>query len=130
VRAYYPTDGTVSDADFVSTFANQGLQAQLDNSSSNKKIVAKEVPSDYSISNYPNPFNPTTTINYQLPSDGIVTLKVYDVVGKEVATLVNAHRSAGTYSVEFNASGLPSGIYIYRLSANNFTESKKMLLMK
>jgi hypothetical protein len=121
---------TESDMAFVSTFADESLLSQLDNSSSNKKVVAKEVPSNYSISNYPNPFNPTTTINYQLPSDGMITLKVYDVIGKEVATLVNAHRAAGTYNVEFNASGLPSGIYIYRLNANNFTESKKMLLMK
>jgi hypothetical protein len=116
------------DPDFVSTCARIGA-AMLENSSAQKKEF-EEIPNEYSIINYPNPFNPTTVINYQLPVNGMVTLKIYDVLGKEIATLVNENKSAGYYNVEFNASGLPSGIYIYRLNANNFTESKKMLLMK
>jgi hypothetical protein len=83
--------------------------------------------------NYPNPFNPTTTISYQIPEKGFVTLKVYDVLGNEVATLVNeesATGGAGSYEVEFNATGLPSGIYFYQLRTGEFIETKKMILLK
>lgn len=80
--------------------------------------------------NYPNPFNPTTVLNYQIPSAGKVSLKVFDVLGREVQTLVNEIKSPGRYSVEFNASKLASGIYIYRLQAGEFTESRKMMLLK
>ena len=92
--------------------------------------VNAEKPNEYSIANYPNPFNPTTTINYQLPENGFVTIKVYDVLGKEVATLVNENKSAGYYKVDFDASRLTSGVYIYTINANGFVQSKKMLLMK
>ncbi|MCB0728915.1 MAG: T9SS type A sorting domain-containing protein [Ignavibacteriae bacterium] len=88
-------------------------------------------PSTYALSqNYPNPFNPTTTINFDLPTDGNVSLKLYDMSGKEVATLVNEVRSAGYYSVNFNASQLTSGVYFYTISADNFTATRKMLLVK
>jgi hypothetical protein len=80
--------------------------------------------------NYPNPFNPSTVIKYQLPEAGLVTLNVYDVLGNEIVTLVNEKKSAGTHSVEFNGSGLPSGIYFYELVDRNFVETKKMILMK
>ena len=80
--------------------------------------------------NYPNPFNPSTTIGYQLPTAGIATLKVYDALGREVATLINEEKSAGNHSVEFNAATLPSGTYIYRISAGNFSQTKKMILSK
>ncbi|HMQ70779.1 MAG TPA: T9SS type A sorting domain-containing protein, partial [Ignavibacteria bacterium] len=88
-------------------------------------------PSAYALSqNYPNPFNPSTTINFDLPTDGNVSLKLYDMSGKEVATLVNEVRAAGYYSVNFNASQLTSGVYFYSISADNFTATKKMLLVK
>ena len=87
--------------------------------------------------NYPNPFNPTTTISYQLPKDGIVTLKVYDMLGREVATLVNDKlKTPGRYSVNFNASSLASGVYIYQLKVNDhaggngYTATKKLMLLK
>ena len=80
--------------------------------------------------NYPNPFNPSTVISYQLPVNSNVTLKVYDLLGKEVATLVDEYKPAGSFSVEFNADGLSSGIYFYILRAESFTETKKMILMK
>ncbi|MGE5436946.1 MAG: T9SS type A sorting domain-containing protein [Syntrophothermus sp.] len=80
--------------------------------------------------NYPNPFNPSTTISYQIPSFGRVTLKVYDILGREVASLVDEYKSEGKYSVQFNASNLPSGIYVYELKSNNFVSSKKLLLVK
>ncbi len=80
--------------------------------------------------NYPNPFNPTTTINYQLPTNGLVTLKVYDILGREVATLVNEKQNRGNYSVTFNASRLASGVYFYRLAAGSFVSVKKLMLVK
>jgi hypothetical protein len=84
--------------------------------------------------NYPNPFNPTTVISYQLPVNSQVTLKVYDVLGKEVATLVNGEMKAGSYTVPFNTntgtSGLSSGVYLYRLEAGSFVSTKKLILMK
>ena len=80
--------------------------------------------------NYPNPFNPSTTIKYQIPNAGLVTLKVYDLLGNEVATLVNKEKPVGTYEIGFSASGLSSGIYFYKLQSGNFTETKKMILIK
>jgi len=80
--------------------------------------------------NYPNPFNPATTIRYELQTSTIVTLKVFDVLGREVATLVNQHQPAGRYTSEFKGAHLPSGVYIYRLQAGQYSESKKMLLTK
>jgi len=80
--------------------------------------------------NYPNPFNPSTTIKYQLPKDGIVTLKVYDILGSEVATLVNEQKTAGRYEVSFDASKLASGVYIYKLQSGEYISSRKMMLLK
>ncbi len=80
--------------------------------------------------NYPNPFNPTTQINYQLPKESFVNIKVYNMLGKEVANLVNSYKTAGNYSIEFNASKLSTGTYIYKIIAGNFTDVKKMLLLK
>lgn len=80
--------------------------------------------------NYPNPFNPSTTISYQLPETGNVNIKVYDVLGKEVATLVNNEQRAGSYKVDFNGSSLASGIYYYQIRAGKFVETKKMILLK
>ncbi|MBC8044127.1 MAG: T9SS type A sorting domain-containing protein, partial [Rhizobacter sp.] len=80
--------------------------------------------------NYPNPFNPSTTINYQISQAGNVSLKVYDVLGREVATLVNQKQNAGSYQVQFNASRLSSGVYFYKLQAGNFAESRKLTLVK
>jgi hypothetical protein len=80
--------------------------------------------------NYPNPFNPSTFINFSLPENGLVILKVYDVLGREVATLINQEMVADYHTVEFDASQLTSGIYFYRIQVNNFTSVKKMILMK
>ena len=90
-----------------------------------------QVPSEYSLSqNYPNPFNPSTTIRFSIPEKGYVQLKVYDVLGKEVANLVDGNRESGYYEVNFDGSRLASGLYIYKLSAGNFISTKKMLMIK
>jgi len=84
--------------------------------------------------NYPNPFNPSTNIGFRIYDFGFVSLKVYDVLGNEIATLVNEYKPAGSYEVEFNASSyirrLVSGIYFYQLRAGNFVQTKKMLMIK
>ena len=91
----------------------------------------KPVITDYALfQNYPNPFNPITTISYQIPKSGEVTIKVYDSIGKEVATLVNEEKQRGRYSVMFDASNLTSGIYFYSLTSGNFKETKKLILLK
>jgi len=88
-------------------------------------------PSDFVLyQNYPNPFNPSTKISWQSTVGSWQSLKIYDVLGNEVQTLFNENKSAGKYEVTFDASGLPSGIYFYKLQAGNFTETKKMLLLK
>jgi hypothetical protein len=89
------------------------------------------IPAGYNLSqNYPNPFNPATSINYDLPAEGKVSLKIFDISGKEIMTLVNEVKTAGYYSVNFNASALSSGVYFYTISANNFVQTKKMILVK
>ncbi len=89
------------------------------------------VPQSYSLSqNYPNPFNPTTVISYQLPVNSQVTLKVYDVLGREVQTLVDEHQSAGDHWVRFDGTNLPSGVYFYRLQAGTYHNTKKLVLLK
>lgn len=80
--------------------------------------------------NYPNPFNPTTKISWQSPVSGWQTLKVYDVLGNGVATLVNEYKPAGNYEVEFDASSLPSGVYFYQLKAGDFVQTNKMILLR
>ena len=90
------------------------------------------IPKNYNIAqNFPNPFNPSTIINYQVPQNTFVSLKVYNSLGQEVATMVNGLVSAGTHEVQFNASNLSSGVYYYVIRAGeNFVQSKKMMLLK
>lgn len=88
-------------------------------------------PASYELAqNYPNPFNPATTINFSIPEAAMVSLKVYDILGKEVATLINEEKTSGIYSVSFDASNLPTGTYIYKITAGNFISTRKMLLLK
>jgi len=90
-----------------------------------------DIPNEFRLEqNYPNPFNPSTSINYHLPSNTFVVLKVFDILGREVDTLVNRLQDAGNYSVQFNASNLPSGLYFYRLDTETYHSTKKLLLLK
>jgi len=89
------------------------------------------LPERYLLSqNYPNPFNPTTVIGYQVPVVSDVKLIVYDLLGREVAMLVNEREAAGSHSVQFNASGLASGVYLYKLTTGSFVQTRKMILLR
>jgi len=91
----------------------------------------KGIPNSFELfQNYPNPFNPNTTINYSISEKGFVQLKVYDLLGKEVTTLVNEEKTRGNYSVSFSGSNLPSGVYIYSIRVNNFIQNRKMILLR
>jgi hypothetical protein len=108
---------------------------QIDNSGtfkySNEAEVTISVPKVLTLANYPNPFNPTTTLSFTLAQDGFTTLKIYNVLGKEVATLVNGEMKAGiTNTVAFDASKLASGVYFSRLENNGSAQIKKLVLMK
>ncbi len=98
---------------------------------SNEINVEVELPLEYILEqNYPNPFNPSTTINYSIPEDGFVKLAVYNLLGEEVATLVNSFQKADRYNISFNASDLSSGVYVYKIESTNFSASRKLVLMK
>ena len=108
-------------------------QMDYDGTTEYSSIVEVEItqPIEYSLSqNYPNPFNPSTTIAYSILKDGLVTLKVYDVLGEEVVTLINEVQSAGTRNITFYASELSSGVYYYQLVSGGFISTKKLILMK
>jgi hypothetical protein len=96
-----------------------------------KKGIAPEKIYTYELSqNYPNPFNPETTIRYSIPEKSRVIIKVFDVLGKEIKTVVDNELAEGTHQVKFNAGGLPSGVYFYRITAGKYSETKKMLVTK
>jgi hypothetical protein len=113
---------------FESAYSNQ-VGARVKGAALEK--ISNSALNEYSLDqNYPNPFNPSTKISYSIKEEGLVKLKVYDVLGKEVATLINENKPAGNYEVEFNASQLPSGMYIYKIQSGQFSDVKKMLLTK
>ena len=91
----------------------------------------EHIPTEFSLKqNYPNPFNPSSKIKYNVSSLSFISLKVYDLLGKEIATLVNEEKTPGEYEVEFDALGLPSGIYFYQLTAEGISDVKKLVLLK
>ena len=92
----------------------------------NKSILLRPI----LMQNYPNPFNPKTKINYTIKKESYVTIKVYDLYGREIVVLVNEEKSPGNYEVEFNGSNLSSGVYFYKIRAGNFINTKKLILMK
>ena len=98
---------------------------------SNTVEVTGIVPNEFALKqNYPNPFNPSTKIEYQLPSEEKVSIRIFDILGNEVAQLVNEKIAAGVHTVEFDAANLPSGIYFYQISAGQYSQTKKLMLLK
>jgi len=90
-----------------------------------------QIPNEFALyQNYPNPFNPTTNIKYQIAKQGHVTLKVFDIIGNEITTLIDSEHSPGLYEIKFDANKLTSGIYFYKISHEDFLITKKMLLIK
>ncbi len=133
------TTTEMNDYSFVDKSVSTGIynyrlkQIDFDGTFEYSNIIEVDltVPSEFVLyQNYPNPFNPSTNINFQLAEKSFVTLKVYDMLGKEVAVLVNETRDAGNHIINFDASQFSSGLYLYTITAGNFSSSKKMLLMK
>ena len=121
--APFNDDGGI-DAGAVYLFEKSGVVSVEDKS-------LESIPRKFNLSqNYPNPFNPSTTIEFSIPQQSFVTLKVYDLLGREIASLVNKELQSGSYKTQFNASNLASGVYLYRLSADGFIQTKKLMLMK
>ena len=122
----------VSDSDLVAgTWGTSVWRWPLSQLLTAVRPIVNQVPIAFNLAqNYPDPFNPTTVIEYTIPKDSHVTLKIYDVLGQEVKTLVNQDQRVGRYSVNFNGSRLASGVYFYRLVAGNHVITKKMLMIK
>jgi hypothetical protein len=126
VRSRYPDDGEVKQAAWVYSIA--GSTIGLGRSTPDPQ---EGIPTNYVLmQNFPNPFNPSTTIQYSIPKDAHVSLVVYDVLGREVAMLESGIKAAGSYRVNFDASRLASGVYMYRLEADEFSMIRKMLVVK
>lgn len=128
LKRKYPNDELVNQ---IKTIKGLGvISNNLEPNAELMPVTSEEKSSGLTISNYPNPFNPATTISFSLPKSGPASLKVYNLLGQEVALLINEELSAGRHQVKFDASRLASGIYVYILKANDFTATKKMILMK
>ena len=130
-------NGTLNCVNFCNTGTNtaiavgqKGIIAVYEKVLAQDTVICVDSPSKIKLQNYPNPFNPTTVINFKLPEQSDVELKIYDVLGNEVATLINESKPAGSYEVEWNASDFPSGVYVYSLRAGTNIQIKKMLLLK
>lgn len=132
-QSYYKSGSNWLDfynVDSTGNFCIKGLFVN-DTISTGSQNTGNIIPENYSLSqNYPNPFNPSTTIVFSIPENEFVTLKIYNVLGEEIRTLVSGCRNASNYKITFNASNLSSGMYYYKITTNNFTETKKMILIK
>ena len=117
--------------DYIYSSTEHSTYRRLLSESTGINFISSEIPSNYSLfQNYPNPFNPSTNIKYQISKNSFVILKVYDLLGREISTLVNELQKAGVYEVQFSNSELTSGIYFYRMQAGNYSETKKMVYIK
>jgi len=129
VRTYFTACVCTGEGDWVDTVKVSCCPTGSEDSGN--KMNPNFKPSEFSIEqNYPNPFNPVTLIKFFVPVESMIELKIYDVAGKEVATLVTGIQKAGHHEVTWDANGLASGIYFYNLTAGSFSEQKKMILMK
>jgi len=132
----YSIDGTVSQSvagssSNTSDINDIGFWYLQSNAVTGVRSQSDVIPEKFLLfQNYPNPFNPSTTINYQLHTNSYVTLKVYDILGREVVTIVNEKENTGSYSVKFDGSQFASGVYFYRLTAGSFVSVKKLTLLK
>jgi len=129
----YNMAGVYADATPPGGDASHSFKTKVffENTTSNPVATTNLIPKNYELTqNYPNPFNPSTTIKFALPKDGFVTMKVYDIAGREVVKLVNEVKKAGYHQVQFNASSLASGVYFYRIQSNDFVMTKRMVLIK
>jgi len=134
---YHTIDDIISNynmeycAEVVKSAGATLLKYMFQNSPTGFDDYGVELPASFYLSqNYPNPFNPTTTIKYEIPEHSLITIKVYDVLGNEVENLVQEERPTGSYEVQFDGTGLTSGVYFYQIRAGDFVETKKMVLMK
>ncbi len=116
----------------IAMAGNKTLNAQFSNvNNSSLEMKFEQIPTEFALEqNYPNPFNPTTTIHFGIPSNAHVTLAIFNTLGQRVAELVNSDKDAGAYDVTFDASGLASGVYLYRMEAGSFVQSKKLMVLK
>ena len=114
-----------SSSDNISVLLNQSIITNIEYSRVDNTLVNFNI-----LQNYPNPFNPSTKIRYSVPQSLNVVIKVFDILGNEIETLINEEKQARTYEITWNAIDLPSGVYFYQLRAGNFVETKKMLLLK
>ncbi|MDP3682752.1 MAG: T9SS type A sorting domain-containing protein, partial [Ignavibacteria bacterium] len=129
LAAKYPDDDLVFESKYLLGEVDPNSRQQT----TSPQIAQSELitPTEYELEqNFPNPFNPATTVTYQLPKSGSVSLKIFDILGNEVKTLVNGQKEMGRYTVQFDASSLASGMYVYQLRVNDYTSTKKMLLLK
>ncbi|MCC6255841.1 MAG: T9SS type A sorting domain-containing protein, partial [Ignavibacteriaceae bacterium] len=129
-----PKDYLFVDKNFIGGSKFNYRLKQIDNDGQfeySEMVEVQVVPNKFELyQNYPNPFNPSTKIRYQLPNESKVVIKIYNILGSEVMELVNSKKEAGVYEAEFNAASLSSGTYIYKISADNFVQTKKMILLK
>jgi hypothetical protein len=143
VATYTTTENVYNDIDVIQGVTYYYLVTAVDYAGNNSEVSQKvfalvtdvepgaEIPTVYELGqNYPNPFNPSTVIKFSIPNSGLVTLKVFNILGQEVVTLVNEIKPIGIYEVSFDASNLTTGLYIYRIESGDFTATKKMMLIK
>ena len=129
--SYYGNDATLGTSANPDASDPTWVQANILILNVEDEINNNSFPTRFSLSqNYPNPFNPTTTIKFQIPELSFVAFRIYDVLGREIATLVDEEKPSGSYEVEFDASTLTSGIYFYQIQAGVFVETKKMVLLR
>jgi len=125
------TDGDIIVTTATDSVGNTSEFSSIDTVVTDFSEIINNLPEVYALyQNYPNPFNPVSKIKYDISQISFVIIKVYDVLGSEIITLVNEEKPIGSYKVEFDATALPSGIYFYRIQAETFIETKKMVLMK
>ena len=130
-RHYHRDNGTGCSETSVTTTTSRPNVCLTINLLVGNRTVQAMIPAVFSLEqNYPNPFNPSTSIKFNIPKQSNVKLVIYDVIGKEVATLVNEMKQPGSYEAVFNGDNFASGVYFYRLEAGNFTDVKKMVLIK